>query len=96
MAMADDRQRIMPMPEDLEPPRGYQLAFKEAVRIVNATNRAVTGEVRFLVRPFRFSDAMYYVGSSAGRWIANTSTRATTRIARCMDGFRFTPPLACG
>lgn len=45
MAMADDRRRIMPMPEDLLPPRGYSLAFKEAVRLVNATNPALTGEV---------------------------------------------------
>ncbi|CAA6657823.1 unnamed protein product [Spirodela intermedia] len=45
MAMADDRQRIMPMPQDRLPPRGYSLAFKEAVRLVNATNPALTGEV---------------------------------------------------
>ena len=96
MAIADDRQRIMPMPEDREPPRGYPLAFKEAVRLVNATNPALSGEVRLLGCLFRVSVAEYHVGFVADRWIASTSTRATMRTARYTDGSPFILRLASG
>ncbi|XP_058081208.1 probable rhamnogalacturonate lyase B isoform X2 [Magnolia sinica] len=45
MAISDDRQRIMPMPEDRDPPRGQPLAFKEAVRLINPINPDLQGEV---------------------------------------------------
>ncbi|XP_058081199.1 uncharacterized protein LOC131229304 isoform X4 [Magnolia sinica] len=45
MAISDNRQRIMPMPEDREPPRGQPLAFKEAVRLINPINPDLQGEV---------------------------------------------------
>uniref|UniRef100_A0A803MAW9 rhamnogalacturonan endolyase n=1 Tax=Chenopodium quinoa TaxID=63459 RepID=A0A803MAW9_CHEQI len=43
MAISDDRQRIMPMPEDRE--NGLPLAFKEAVLLTNPTNPDLRGEV---------------------------------------------------
>lgn len=45
MAMADTRQRIMPMPDDRLPPRGQQLAYPEAVLLVNPINPDLKGEV---------------------------------------------------
>ncbi|XP_058081553.1 uncharacterized protein LOC131229565 isoform X2 [Magnolia sinica] len=45
MAISDDRQRIMPMPDDRDPPRGQPLAFKEAVRLINPINPDLQGEV---------------------------------------------------
>ncbi|KAL5220219.1 hypothetical protein ABZP36_024932 [Zizania latifolia] len=45
MALADDRQRIMPMPEDRVPPRGQQLAYPEAVLLVDPVNPELRGEV---------------------------------------------------
>ncbi|KAL6012686.1 hypothetical protein ACLOJK_003175 [Asimina triloba] len=45
MAVSDNRQRIMPMPDDREPPRGKPLAFKEAVLLVDPINPDLKGEV---------------------------------------------------
>lgn len=45
MAMADNRQRIMPMPDDRLPPRGQQLAYPEAVLLVDPINPKLKGEV---------------------------------------------------
>jgi hypothetical protein len=45
MAMADNRQRIMPMPDDRLPPRGQQLAYPEAVLLVDPINPKLRGEV---------------------------------------------------
>ncbi|MQM09174.1 hypothetical protein Taro_042040 [Colocasia esculenta] len=45
MAMADNRQRIMPMPDDRLPPRGQPLAYKEAVRLIDPINPDLRGEV---------------------------------------------------
>uniref|UniRef100_A0ACD6AEH5 Uncharacterized protein n=1 Tax=Avena sativa TaxID=4498 RepID=A0ACD6AEH5_AVESA len=45
MAMADNRQRVMPMPEDRMPPRGQQLAYPEAVLLVDPINPQLRGEV---------------------------------------------------
>ncbi|XP_020273524.1 probable rhamnogalacturonate lyase B isoform X4 [Asparagus officinalis] len=45
MALADDRQRIMPMPDDRLPGRGKQLAYPEAVLLVNPINPELKGEV---------------------------------------------------
>ncbi|KAF3782918.1 hypothetical protein EJ110_NYTH20211 [Nymphaea thermarum] len=45
MAIADDRQRIMPMPDDRLPGRGQTLAYPEAVLLVNPINPDLKGEV---------------------------------------------------
>ncbi|KAL6012682.1 hypothetical protein ACLOJK_003171 [Asimina triloba] len=45
MATSDERQRMMPMPEDRNPPRGRPLAFQEAVLLVNPINPDLRGEV---------------------------------------------------
>ncbi|KAK6938056.1 Rhamnogalacturonan lyase, domain II [Dillenia turbinata] len=45
MAMADNRQRIMPMPDDRLPPRGQPLAYPEAVLLVDPINPDLRGEV---------------------------------------------------
>ncbi|WOL18187.1 putative rhamnogalacturonate lyase B isoform X1 [Canna indica] len=45
MAIADDRQRIMPMPDDRTPQRSQQLAYPEAVLLTNPINPDLKGEV---------------------------------------------------
>ncbi|KAJ0966751.1 hypothetical protein J5N97_023668 [Dioscorea zingiberensis] len=45
MAMADNRQRIMPFPDDRLPGRCEQLAYPEAVRLTNPINSELKGEV---------------------------------------------------
>lgn len=45
MALADDRQRIMPMPNDRLPPRGQPLAYPEVVLLVDPINPEHRGEV---------------------------------------------------
>lgn len=45
MAISDDKQRVMPLPEDLSNARCQQLAYKEAVLLLNPVNKALQGEV---------------------------------------------------
>ncbi|WOL18429.1 hypothetical protein Cni_G27224 [Canna indica] len=45
MAIAENRQRIMPMPEDRTPKRSQQLAYSEAVLLTNPINPDLKGEV---------------------------------------------------
>ena len=45
MAIADNRQRYMPLPDDRLPGRCQTLAYPEAALLVNPKIRAVTGEV---------------------------------------------------
>ncbi|KAI3859552.1 hypothetical protein MKX03_024006 [Papaver bracteatum] len=45
MAIADNRQRVMPMPDDRLPGRGQPLAYPEAVLLVNPINPDLKGEV---------------------------------------------------
>ncbi|XP_073012328.1 uncharacterized protein [Typha latifolia] len=45
MAIADNRQRIMPMPDDRMPGRCQQLAYPEAVLLTNPLNPNLAGEV---------------------------------------------------
>ncbi|XP_031124651.1 probable rhamnogalacturonate lyase B [Ipomoea triloba] len=45
MAMADDRQRFLPLPEDRLPPRGEELAYPEAVLLVDPVEPEFKGEV---------------------------------------------------
>ncbi|MCL7041425.1 hypothetical protein MKW94_000481, partial [Papaver nudicaule] len=44
MAIADNRQRVMPMPDDRLPSRGQALAYPEAVLLVNPINPDLKGE----------------------------------------------------
>lgn len=50
MAMADDRRRIMPFPEDRLPGRCQPLAYQEAVLLVNPKDPQLKGEV-LVVKP---------------------------------------------
>jgi len=45
MAISDEKQRVMPMPEDLLPGRGKQLIVPESVLLVNPINPDLKGEV---------------------------------------------------
>lgn len=45
MAMADNRQRYMPLPDDRSPPRGRALAYPEAVLLVDPIEPELQGEV---------------------------------------------------
>ncbi|XP_071737652.1 uncharacterized protein [Rutidosis leptorrhynchoides] len=45
MANSDDRQRDMPLPDDRLPPRGEQLAYPEAVLLVNPVEPEFQGQV---------------------------------------------------
>ncbi|KAH9300732.1 hypothetical protein KI387_012315, partial [Taxus chinensis] len=45
MAIADDKQRIMPIEDDRKPERCQTLAYPEAVLLTNPTNPALKGEV---------------------------------------------------
>ncbi|CAN1270661.1 Rhamnogalacturonate lyase [Linum perenne] len=45
MALSDNRQRPMPLPDDRLPPRGRTLAYKEAVSLVNPIEPEFQGEV---------------------------------------------------
>ncbi|KAG2688325.1 hypothetical protein I3760_09G090300 [Carya illinoinensis] len=45
MAISDEKQRIMPMPEDLLPGRGKQLIVPESVLLINPINPDLKGEV---------------------------------------------------
>lgn len=47
MAMADNRQRYMPLPDDREPERGQALAYPEAVKLINPVEPEFKGEVLF-------------------------------------------------
>jgi len=47
MAVADNRQRFMPLPDDRIPPRGQVLAYPEAVRLVDPVEPEFKGEVCF-------------------------------------------------
>ena len=45
MAIADNRQRHMPLPDDRLPGRGEELAYPEAVRLVDPIEPEFRGEV---------------------------------------------------
>lgn len=47
MAITDEKQRIMPMPEDLLPGRGKPLIVPESVLLINPINPDLKGEVFF-------------------------------------------------
>ena len=45
MAIADNIQRFMPLPQDRLPPRGQALEYPEAVRLINPVEPEFKGEV---------------------------------------------------
>lgn len=45
MAVADNRQRVMPLPDDRLPGRCQTLAYPEAVLLTNPKNPELKGEV---------------------------------------------------
>ena len=45
MAIADNRQRIMPMPDDRGEGRSEKLGYPEAVRLTDPINATLRGEV---------------------------------------------------
>lgn len=45
MAVADKRQRFMPLPGDRKPPRGEALAYPEAVLLLDPIEPELKGEV---------------------------------------------------
>lgn len=45
MAVADNRRRFMPLPDDRLPGRGQPLAYPEAVLLVNPKEPELKGEV---------------------------------------------------
>lgn len=45
MAIADNRKRFMPLPEDRLPNRGQPLAYPEAVLLTNPVEPELKGEV---------------------------------------------------
>lgn len=49
MAVADKRQRLMPLPDDRKPPRGQALAYPEAVLLVDPIEPDFKGEVLFCI-----------------------------------------------
>ena len=52
MAMADNRKRYMPLPDDRLPGRGKPLATPEAVLLVNPVEPEFKGEVPFFAHIF--------------------------------------------
>ena len=54
MAITDEKQRIMPMPDDLLPDRGKQLIVPESVLLVNPINHDLKGEVGILLGTINF------------------------------------------
>lgn len=48
MAVADERQRYMPQPDDRMPGRCQPLAYQEAVKLVNPIEPGLRGEVPLL------------------------------------------------
>lgn len=49
MAVADNRQRFMPLPDDRLPGRGEELVPPEAVLLVHPVEPEFTGEVPFFL-----------------------------------------------
>ena len=74
MAIADNRQRFMPLPEDRLPPRGQTLAYPEAVRLVNPVEPEFTGEVYLRLFTFLISITSLYNCSKVYEKDKNTYT----------------------
>ncbi|KAK4803060.1 hypothetical protein SAY86_001263 [Trapa natans] len=55
MAIADNRQRFMPLPDDRDPPRGQVLAYPEAVRLVDPVEPEFQGEFKLEEQKWPYS-----------------------------------------
>lgn len=60
MAIADNRQRFMPLPDDRLPERGQALAYPEAVLLVNPVEPEFKGEVLLLLLTTTFLISLFY------------------------------------
>lgn len=60
MAVEDNRQRFMPLPDDRLPPRGQALAYPEAVLLVNPVEPDLKGEVIYIPFSFFFLNIILY------------------------------------
>lgn len=60
MAIADNRQRFMPLPEDRLRHRGKTLDFPEAVKLVNPKEPQFKGEVLILLHDFPLSGLAFF------------------------------------
>ena len=60
MAVADNRQRYMPLPDDRLPERGEPLATPEAVLLVNPVEPEFKGEVLDLLLLLLFTHFLYF------------------------------------
>lgn len=52
MAMADNRQRYLPLPDDRLPGRGQALAYPEAVLLVDPVEPEFKGEVIIFINAY--------------------------------------------
>lgn len=52
MAVSEERQRYMPLPDDRKPGRGMALDYPEAVKLINPIEQEFTGEVLSLSQLF--------------------------------------------
>lgn len=64
MAIADNRQRCMPLPDDRMSGRCQTLAFAEAVLLLDPKNKELAGEVLLS----QFPTTVYYVNVSFPMW----------------------------
>jgi hypothetical protein len=61
MALADNRQRYLPLPDDRLAPRGQPLAYPEAVLLVNPVEPELKGEVPRISSLTRNSSTTFYI-----------------------------------
>jgi hypothetical protein len=66
MAIADNRQRYMPLPEDRSPERGQTLAYPEAVLLVHPVEPEFEGEVSFSTYFIKFYWWVFCLSSRDG------------------------------
>lgn len=92
MAISDEKQRVMPMPEDLLQNRGKKLIVPESVLLVNPINPHLKGEVTIkececvslsMCSDFRLIKEL---GHLVCRLMISTSTPWTTRMEESMAG----------
>lgn len=57
MAVADNRQRRMPSPDDRVPPRGQALDYPESVLLIDPIEPEFKGEASYLRKAFSYKYA---------------------------------------
>ncbi|KAG2698669.1 hypothetical protein I3760_07G160600 [Carya illinoinensis] len=87
MAIADNRQRFMPLPEDRLPDRGQALAYPEAVLLVNPVEPDFKGEV-----DDKYQYACENKDNRVHGWISNNPSVGFWQIT-ASDEFRSGGPL---